>query len=527
MTDRYRNNLGYWCRDAVLAHADDPAIIDLCRDAPREVSYGEIDQRMNQFASLLWTSGLRPGDRLAMVIGNRFEFVEVMYGAMRAGVVPVPLNTKLGAAALDYIIGDAACVAAVVEPSCNAFAERVVDSSASVRLRLSFAPSSKAWTDYETALQSAATAFEPPVIVDDHPSFQPYTSGSTGNPKGVILTHAGQLWWIRACQEYWPESSDERTLAAVPLYHKNAMAGAIKPMLQCGGLVVLLPNFEPRRFLRTLAEYRCTQAGAVPAVFAMLLEHRDLIDSLDFSALKSFSIGSAPVPRELMTSVKEAFDVAVSESYGLTEGGPVMIGGPVDGRPVPVGSCGVAWPEGEIKLLDKQGRENMAEGELWVRNPGVTPGYHNLPEVNASKIVDGWLATGDLFRVDQEGFFYFLGRTDDMFNSGGENIYPKEVENLLIAHRDVRDVCVVPVAHAVKGQVPVAMVARSPGAKLSEADLKTYCLENGPAYAHPRRIALVDTLPLNGAGKTDRQMIAAELSVRYSKLGSEGKGVQA
>jgi acyl-CoA synthetase (AMP-forming)/AMP-acid ligase II len=514
MTDKNQNNLGYWCSQSVTDRGDSIAIFDLCQDSPREVSYAELDERMDRFAAMLWAEGLRPGDRMAMVIGNRFEFVEVMYGAMRAGIVPVPLNTKLGADALDYILRDADCVAAVVEPDCNAFIVDVIEKT-SIEHRYSFAPCGAQWRHYEDSLQAATATFDPPALADDHPSFQPYTSGSTGRPKGVILTHAGQLWWIRACQQYWPEDASERTLAAVPLYHKNAMAGAIKPMLLCGGSVVLLPNFEPRRFLNVLSEYQCTQAGAVPAVFTLLLQQDDLINTLDFSHLKSFSIGSAPVPGELMTAVKDAFGVSVGESYGLTEGGPVMIGPPLDDRQVPVGSCGVAWPEGEVKLVDADGRTVDDQGELWVKNPGVTPGYHNLPEVNAKRIRDGWLATGDLFRIDENGFYFFLGRTDDMFNSGGENIYPKEVENLLIAHPAVQDVCVVPIEHAVKGHVPVAMVSQASGHTTDETELKQYCLTNGPAYAHPRRVLIVEELPLSGPGKVDRQKVAKLLERQF------------
>ncbi|MDH3733704.1 MAG: fatty acid--CoA ligase family protein, partial [Gemmatimonadota bacterium] len=191
------------------------------------------------------------------------------------------------------------------------------------------------------------------------------------------------------------------------------------------------------------------------------------------------------------------------------EGGPVMIGPPLDGGAVPVGSCGVAWPEGEIRLVGPDGEDSRSDGELWVRNPGVTPGYHNLPRVNSERLVDGWLATGDLFHRDAGGFFYFRGRTDDMFNSGGENIYPKEVENLLLAHPDVADAAVVSVPHDVKGNVPAAMVMLRPGAVADEESLKAYTLEEGPAYAHPRRIAIVDEMPLGGPGKVDRAAVSA------------------
>jgi acyl-CoA synthetase (AMP-forming)/AMP-acid ligase II len=523
LDSRRSANLGYWCRDAVARDAAAIAMIDLSGPRPREVSYGEVEERMNRFAALVAGRGLRPGDRLALATGNRFEFVEVMYGAMRAGIVPVPLNIKLGADTLAYAIRDAGCVGAVVEPGCNPHIVRLVEE-AGLKTRLAFRPPPPAqvpagWDDYERALMAAPARFEPPALAPDHPSFQAYTSGSTGLPKGVVLTHEGQLWWIRCVQKYWAPPPAERGLAAVPLYHKNAMAGQIKPMLQCGGSVVILPNFEPRRFLDALARYRCTFTTGVPSVFTMLLQQKDLIATLDFSALKKITVGSAPTPPELLDTLERVFGCPAGESYGLTEGGPVMLGPPLDGRKAPHGSCGVAWPEGEVKLVGADGREHPSYGELWVRNPGVTPGYHNLPEVNRQRLVDGWLKTGDVFSRDGHGFFYFRGRTDDMFNSGGENVYPLEVENLLLKHPGVAEVSVVPVPHAVKGEVPVAMVVRARGVSVDEDALKRFTIDNGPAYAHPRRIFFVEEIPLNGPGKIDRKVVQQQVKALLGAAG--------
>ena len=519
--DRRYDNVGYFSWAAAQRRGDAIAIIDLSRDKPIEVTYATFEERLNRCAAMLSRLGLRAGDRMAMAVGNRFEFIEIMYGAMRAGIVPVPLNTRLGADTIEFTIQNSGSVAAVIEPSANPHIAGIVDK-AGLKVKLAFDPVPKGWMNYEHALGGAPARFDPPKLAPNHPSFLPYTSGSTGKPKGVALTHAGQLWWIRALQKYWPSDVDARALAAVPLYHKNAMAGAIKPLLHVGGSVVILPGFEPRRFLETLSKYRCTAAGGVPAVFTLLLQQKDLIASLDFSALRSLKIGSAPTPKELMDAVEAAFGVPVSESYGLTEGGPVMIGQPRDGRRAPHGSCGVAWPEGEIKLVGADGRDHPSYGELWVRNPGVTPGYYNLPKVNAERLVDGWLRTGDLFSLDEQGFYYFRGRVDDMFNSGGENVYPLEVENLMLKHAAVADVSVVPFPHAIKGEVPVAMVVRANGASADEDALKRFCLDNGPAYAHPRRIVFVERLPLNGAGKTDRKLVVVRMRelIGDQKLGS-------
>jgi len=515
--DRRTDNLGYWCDGPVRQTPDDAAIIDLSGGCERVITYGRLDAELDRFAAWTRRVGLDAGDRLAIVVGNRYEFVVAMYGAMRAGVVAVPIATKIGPDILRYILKDAECRAAVVEPAANAFAVDACDE-AGMAARVALGDVPAGWQSYGDAVTALNAAFEPPELSPDYPAFQPYTSGSTGFPKGVILTHAGQLWWIRALEKYWPRPKGDRVLAAVPLYHKNAMAGAIKPQLHTGGTVVLLPDFEPRRFLEVLSQYRCNHAGAVPTVFTKLLQQQDLIETLDFSALQTLSMGSAPVQEELLDAVRKAFGCPVSESYGLTEGGPVMIGKPIDGRPVPDGSCGVAWPEGEVKLVAADGTESQDLGELWVRNPGVTPGYHKLPDVNRKRLVDGWLATGDLFYRDPEGFFFFRGRVDDMFNSGGENIYPKEVENLLISHPDIYDACVVPVADPLKGEVPVAMVLRARGSTLSEDAVRRYALDNGPSYAHPRRVEIVDQMILNGAGKVDRKEITKRLTALFADV---------
>ena len=501
--DRRQTNLGYFSHAAAREYPGRVAMIDLCGAAPREVAYAELEQRLDRFAAMISGLGLAPGDRLAMAVGNRFEFIEVMYGAIRAGVVPVPLNTRQGAEVLADIVADCDAVAAVVEPGCNTFIVEVIEQ-AGLEPRIALGPAPDGWRDYESLLMAAPAEFEPPALAGDHPSFQPYTSGSTGRPKGVVLTHHGQLWGIHCGQRYWPEKSANRALAAVPMYHKNAMAGAFKPLLHVGGSVVILPDFEPRRFLQTLSDYRCTNAGAVPAVYTLLLQHRDLIERLDFSALAGLSVGSAPVQPELMREIEAAFGVRVVETYGLTEGGPVPIGAPVDGRAIPAGSCGVDWPEGEVKLVGADGAEDPHHGEMWVRNPGVTTGYYKRPKINAERLVDGWLRTGDMFTRDDDGFYYFKGRDDDMFNCGGENIYPKEVEDLILRLAGVADASVVALAHAVKGAVPVALVAAPASAGLDEAAVKAFCLDNGPAYAHPRRVEVVAELPLNGVGKVDR-----------------------
>jgi long-chain acyl-CoA synthetase len=333
------------------------------------------------------------------------------------------------------------------------------------------------------------------------------------------MTHRGMLWYVAHNQRHWPSSRDDRGCVALPLFHKNALRGTVKPMLHAGGSFVLMPGFEPKAYVETLAKYRCTFSRGVAAVFTMVLEHRAFLDTLDLTALRSMSIGSAVVPPELLNSVACALPgVKMSESYGLTEGGSPFRA-PLDGRSVPRGSVGVQAPGIEVKLLDRAGREHPSEGELLIRSPYVCLGYHNQPAVTAAKLQDGWLRTGDVFQRNGDGFYFFRSRIDDMFSCGGENVYPKEVENILFTHPGVADAVVAPVPHGVKGFVPAAMVIARAGVPVTSAELKTWCLAHGPAYAHPRFVAVVPSLPLNGAGKIDRATVRRELETAYRAQG--------
>ncbi len=523
MSDTRRGNLGYWTGDWPGRAPDRVAVIDLHGGRERQITYGMLDQRLDRVAHALRAAGLRPGDRMILSCGNRVEFIETMFGAMRAGVVPVPINTRQGHDVLAHVMADSAPRGVIAEPEANAAIMDLAAESRGLLSRLAIGGAADGFASYEDALATAPeTAFAPPALADDALCFLSYTSGSTGRPKGVPLTHKGQDWWLDTYLRTWPPGEEVRNLVAVPLYHKNAMAGAVKPRLASGGSLVLMPDFSARPFLDAIARYRVTHISGVPTVFTLLLEERDLLETLDLSSLQLAVVGSAPVHEELEAAMAEKLGVPVLQSYGLTEGGPVMLGPPPDGRPVPRGSAGAAWPEGEVKLVAADGAESDTEGELWVRNPGVAPGYYNLPEVNAERYKDGWLKTGDLFRKDADGFFYFQGRVDDMFNCGGENIYPREVENLLLSHPDVVDACVVALSHATKGEAPAALVVLRAGAAADEAVLKDHALKNGPAYAHPRRILIQQTpLPLTGARKVDRKGIGARLAARFGQLGDQ------
>jgi long-chain acyl-CoA synthetase len=497
-------NLGYFFAGSVERFPQKVAVIDLYGGVERNVTYAELDERADRVAGLLQTRGVKAGERVGMIVGNRVEFLEIFFGAMRAGAIPVAINTRLARDTLKFILEDAECVAAFVEPEAHPDAMAV---SASVPNRISL-------DDYSRERDKSPRLAGPPDLPENAQAFQPYTSGSTGVPKGAIMTHAGMLWYVQYNQRYWPTRPEDRGLIALPLFHKNAMRGTVKPMLYAGGSFVLMPGYEPKGYLEALAKYKCSYSRGVAAVFTMFLQHRDELAKLDLSSLRSFTIGSAVVTHELMDEVERAIPgVRVGESYGLTEGGSPFRE-PLDGLAVPRGSPGVQAPEYQVRLVGPDGEERDDEGELWLKSPYNCLGYHKRPDVTRDKLVDGWLRTGDVFRRDAQGFYYFKSRVDDMFSCGGENIYPKEVEDLLFRHPAVANAVVAPVPHSVKGYVPAALVVLKRGAAATAEEIKTYCLNEGPKYAHPRFVEIIGErdMPLNGAGKIDRNLARAKLA---------------
>jgi long-chain acyl-CoA synthetase len=486
------------------AHADSArtALIDLNNPAqPRAVSFRALDGLCNGVARGLARGGLKPGDRIGILSQNRVEFVATLLGAMRAGVVPVPVNIKLAVDTAHYILNDAGAKCVFIESAYRKLCP------ANVRT-IEYGSAFEAFLD-----PGAFTAFEP---VADSVAIQPYTSGSTGRPKGVLLTHYGQNWSRLILAHTRGTNENDVILVAAPLYHKNAL-NAIKQGLTAGAKLVLMPQFGVEGYLAALTRYRCTVISGVPTMISMLLARGDLLAKTDTASVRTVMMGSAPSSPQLLSDIRKHFPNAEPlVVYGVTEGGPVPLGPHPEGKPRPPGSIGVPYPGTEVRLINGP---HPDEGELLLRNPGMLIGYHNLPEESAKRLSGGWYHTGDVCRRDADGFFFFVGRTDDMFVCGGENIFPIEVERLLERHPAVHQACVLPFGHELKGQVPYAFVVLRSGASATEDELKQHALAHGPAYQHPRRVFFLDQLPLAGTNKVDRGRLR-EIAARGAEKNS-------
>lgn len=476
------------------ANADRPAIVDLYDAArPRAWSFRKLDAACDACARGLVKAGLKPGDRVGILSLNRIEFVITLLGTMRAGLAAVPINIKLAPDSVAFILSDASARLVFAEPALKRL---VPQELRVVELGISGAGGFDAFLD--------PGSFEAVQPAPDTVAIQPYTSGSTGRPKGVLLTHYGQNWSRLILAHTRGTTEHDVVLVAAPLYHKNAL-NAIKQGLTAGATLPLLPQFSVERYIGAISRYRCTVISSVPTMISMVLARNDLLEKIDTSSVRTVMMGSAPASPQLLADVRRAFPRAEPlVVYGVTEGGPVPLGPHPDGKPRPPGSIGVPYAGTEAKLV---GGTNPDEGELVVKNPGILLAYHNLPQETAMNLRDGWYYTGDICRRDAEGFYYYVGRIDDMFVSGGENIYPGEVEGLLARHPAVHQALVLPFDHEMKGQVPYAFVVLRAGVKLTEEELKQFALANGPAYQHPRRVFLLKELPLAGTNKIDRERL--------------------
>ena len=471
-------NLG----DPLNGEKSQVALIDLS-EGEDVYTYAQLETQIEAQADVL---GIDQKDRIGLLANNSAAFVSTFFAIMRRGGVAVPINTKFPRDTLAHITQDAELKFAFVEESENEQLPNDLDQR-----KLSLRQSTKSSTGLVTP------EFGQPGLVL-------YTSGSTGMPKGVLLSHDSQ--WAMVDRLKLAMSGAIGIIAA-PLYHMNGLLG-LWSLFAGGGTVVLMPRFEARAYLQAVHDHRVNVITGVPTMLSLMLKEQDLLKSLDLSCVAGISVGSAPLSETLIEQVQDLFpNASIRNGYGTTEAGAMMFGAHPEGIPVPSLSLGYPQTHVEVRLVDGT---NSDEGVLEIKTPAAMNGYLNLPEKTAEKMdAQGWITTGDIMRRDENGFFYFVGRDDDMFNCGGENIYPGEVERIMESDPRVAESCVVPIADEIKGQKPVAFVVTAVGHDLTEQAVKDVVLENAPAYMHPRQVYFLEEMPLAGTNKIDRKALTA------------------
>lgn len=417
------------------------------------VTYQQLHNMSNYVAFDLKSKGFGPGDKIAIKSVNTIGFVAAYLGILKLGAVAVLINVKFPQSQIDYILKDSNVKFLWEDPKIplDVFVE--------------FAPFEAAETD---------------------PAIVMYTSGSTSQPKGVILPHSHK--WIIEQKSMYPAAIHRRAIVAAPLYHMNGLSNTETTL--CGhGTLILLKKFDPIQFLKRISYHRVNSITSVPTMLAMMLQHQDVMKKLDLKCVTHIAMASAPVSRHLFKSLRTAFPKAIiNNAYGITEVSPGMFGRHPT-LPTPDMSVGYPTPGIEYRLVD---------GILQVKSPSMFLKYNNLVTNNITE--DGFFVTNDLFRVDDNGFYFFLGRADDMFVSGGNNIYPRQLEAVLEEHPLVKQAAVIGLEDSIKGMKPYAFVVST----ASEDELKKHVLNSLPPSHCPRRVWSTITMPLTSVNKIDK-----------------------
>ena len=469
-------------------------------------THAELHDRAARLASALAAGGVRAGDGVALLLHNRIEFVESLLACHRLAAVAVPINFRLAADEVEYILADSGAVALICDSP--------PPGAADVPIVLEVGPV------YDAAIASAPPREGAPVVEDD-PALICYTSGTTGRPKGSVLTHrnlvASTLSWIHEMRA----GQDDVWLSGQPLFHIGGINGLL-PFLVLGATVVITPTtaFDSDAMLHLIEAHGATMCIFVPTQWAAICAS-DAVARIDPHQLRVAMWGASPAPRQTLEAMERTFPrAAIVSAYGQTEtsGATTLLKGPDSTRKM--GSVGKPMLGVELRVIDGSLQDMPAGGvgEVVYRGPIVMAGYHQQPEATREAFAGGWFHSGDLARFDEEGYLWLVDRKKDMIVSGGENVYPAEVERVLLDHPAVAEAAVIGVPHPRWVETPVAFVVAGDGAEPDEAELIAHCRQYLAGFKKPSAVIVVDELPRNAGGKVLKRRLRETYGDQFSPV---------
>ncbi len=504
-----KNNLGLFVTKRAQLNTDMEAVVDV--GSGRRQTYAQLNERCNRAANALTDAGVAVGDRVALLLMNGPEFVETFFGGAKVGAVSVPLNWRLVADELSFILTDSGSTVLLFDSAFNEVVEELHSrgtdgTQVTTWIHVGDAATRPSFAEGYEDLLARASADEPEIAAaDDDLLFIMYTSGTTGLPKGVMHSHNTTLWSVITANATADVRYGDRYLICLPLFH----VGALNPLLDTfhkGGTAVIMSEFDPVKIWEIYGEERISVTLAVPAMLNFMLLTYDA-DAHDISSLRWVMSGAAPVPETLIETYA-GMGVEIHQVYGLTEsGGPACLISPDDALER-VGSTGKAFFHTEVRVVDEDGNDCGVDepGEVWVAGPHMMVGYWNRPEATAETIVDGWLHTGDVAAIDADGFVYIQDRVKDMIISGGENVYPAEIENVILSMDGVNEVAVIGVPSEKWGESPLAIVVKG-DENLTADEVLAFTDGKLARFKQPRTVEFTDVIPRNPTGKVLKRVL--------------------
>jgi fatty-acyl-CoA synthase len=488
-----------WVKHHAQTKADKLALVDL--DGGRRFTYKEMHERVGRFAGFLESKGIKRGDRVAFLMLNSTDIFEVIFGCWRVGAVCLALNFRLTAPELGFILGNAEASLVVADKVFKPLAD-ALDGKTPVKDWV-FSDGVGGDSDYEQAIAGASPVYDMVEQSLEDQCMLMYSSGTTGTPKGVIITHGMMYFSAAAGVRDGGASPSNVTLNNMPLFHIGALNCTGSPAIWMGATAVTMRMFNPEATLDAIndPELGITSLFMVPAAYNAMRSHPK-VETTDFSRIKTAICGGETVPTEVMKFWYER-DVVIQEGYGMTE--TAAAGCLLDKGDIPekVGSAGRALIHSTIRIVDDNGNTCAPNvpGEIWFKGASITPGYWRRPEANAESFVDGWFRSGDIARMDEEGFIYIEDRMKDMYISAGENVYPAEIENLIYQMPEIVEVAVIGVPDTKWGETGCAVAVIKQDCEVCLEDMTAHLDGKLGKYKWPGHIHFVTELPRNATGK--------------------------
>ncbi|MED1204061.1 long-chain-fatty-acid--CoA ligase [Heyndrickxia acidicola] len=501
---------------------DHPALIYY----EKKILYKELHSLSIRFASALQNAGVQKGDRAAIMLPNCPQYVIAYYGILNAGAIVTQVNPMLVERELLHILSDSQPETIVVYEDLYPLVKKVQQhTNIKTIVRVSFQPSSQT-EDYsfEAFLQSGSHPFQPASIEPEHDiALLQYTGGTTGRSKGAMLTHRNLVANTMQSAEFFKHDiqyGKDRCLTVIPLFHVFGMTSGMNLSIFTGAANILLPRFQVEEVLQTIKKEQPTMFPGVPTMYIAIMNHPNA-EEYNIDSIRVCNSGSAPMPVGIMEEFEKKTGAKILEGYGLSEASPVTHCNPAFAERKP-GSIGIGVPMTRYKIVDvATGTREMPfgeTGELIISGPQIMKGYWNMPDETAHTLKDGWLYTGDLAKMDEEGYVYILDRKKDMIIASGYNIYPRDIEEVLYHHPKIQEAAVIGVPDAYRGETVKAIIVQKANTNLTKEEVKEYCAKNLSAYKVPKIIEFRSELPKTNVGKILRRALREEEKANAVKI---------